>query len=186
MENLDQTSPPLVLTRYREFYIIAKEAFHSMKTLLDDAVEIRIIDGEISTIKSWDKGKSYRQAMICTVFGVTFLEAYTHLKIVKTFGENSAISLDRKTLKDKFDKLGITDEEIINLSERVRDVRNMISHEKAYIRHRELVDGKKYDSPYFSTAQDEAEKTIFLVDFVIEYFRDKDKLDNFMKEMSSY
>lgn len=154
-KNSDKFAP----TNIRVFYNIAKESYLEMVDQVN-ANKRPKTNGEMGWIISFDpERKSLKNALITIVFCSVFLEALLHLLMVSRKGLKVSQDNDRKTYKDKLKILECDNQEMLNLSERLRIARKEIVHEKAYD-----------NQNTFLNAQDEATIAIEFIDKVIEYF----------------
>ena len=102
--------------------------------------------------------KSFKQAIVCIAFAGMWFEALVHLVMVDHFGEEVANDWDRRSYRNKFEKLGCKDQEILDQIQRFADSRNDLMHEKAH-----------WNQDHFTTAQKEAEGAIEFIKIVSEF-----------------
>lgn len=90
-------------------------------------------DGSTGWIVAYDPNQtSFKQAMISLVFTGMWLEAMTHLLIVKAHGKDKFKKYDSKVYEEKLSLLGCTDQELLDSVSRFRKARKSLVHEKAY------------------------------------------------------
>jgi hypothetical protein len=151
-------------TNIRIFYSIAKESYEEMVMEVNSNRRSKP-NGENGWIISYDpERKCFKNALITIIFCSIFLESLLHQLIVNRKGLKICKDNDNKTYEEKLKILDCEDQEIIDLSGRLRSVRKEIVHEKAY-----------FNQKKFCVAQDEATMAIEFIDKLIEYF----EIENF-------
>jgi len=156
----EDNSGRLIFTNTRIFYSIAKESLAEMDVHFN-ADRRPKPNNEPGWIITFDPDqKSFKSALITIVFCGIFLEAILHLLIVKHNGIEIYKQYDHKTYEDKLKLLGCDDETIMKLCEHFRNARREIVHEKAHL-----------DQKSLRIAQDEAKKSMELIDKVVAYFK---------------
>ena len=104
-------------------------------------------------IRNYDPTSAgFKQALITIVFVGVWLEAATHLALVHRFGLDKAAEHERLTYVPKLRLLGITDQAALDRAERLRNARNELVHEKAFL-----------NSKSIRVAQDEADNAYELL-----------------------
>ncbi len=153
-----------MITNFQVYRAIAKDAF---KVVQSEASlrKRQKPDGSPGHIITPDpEQKSFKQAMVCIVFTGMWYEALVHLVMVDRFGEKEAKRWDRRSYRNKFEKLGCADELILDQIQKFADSRNDLMHEKALWNQGRII-----------TAQKEAEQAIEFMGIVNSYI---DQLGN--------
>lgn len=136
-----------VYTNAAVYKAIAEEAYQKM-VLSIKASRRPKPDGSAGSIVTYDSNQtSFKQAMISLVFTGMWLEAITHLLIVKAHGEDKFKEYDFKSYEEKLRLLGCTDQELLNSASKFRKARKSLVHEKAH-----------FDDGEIRFAQKEAER----------------------------
>jgi len=91
------------------------------------------------------KQRSFKNSLVTIVFTGMWLEALTHLLIVRDYGEDKYREYDRRIYEDKLRLLGVKDESFLAQVADFRATRKELVHEKAY-----------FDNGTIKTAQKEA------------------------------
>ena len=100
-----------IISNVTVYKAIAEEAYSDMVQLVNSGRK-RKTDGSDGWIIQLDpEQKSFKKAMISIVFTGMWLEALTHLLIVKKFGEKKFKEYDFKSYEEKLELLGITEKE---------------------------------------------------------------------------
>lgn len=135
----------LVVTNVSIYKAIAEEAYAQVA---EAAKKDRTPkpDGSGYILRYDPEYRSFKNSMIAVVFTGMWLEALTHLLIVRDHGEDKYREYDRKSYEDKLRLLGIKDEALLSQVAQFRTTRKELVHEKAY-----------FDSGTIKTAQKEAE-----------------------------
>ena len=121
-----------VLTNAAVYKTIADEAYEKMGQSMEAGRRPKP-DGSAGWIVTYDPNQtSFKQAMISLVFTGMWLEAMTHLLIVKAHGMEKAKEYDFKSYEEKLTLLGCTDQELLNSVSRFRKARRSLVHEKAH------------------------------------------------------
>ena len=148
-----------VFTNVAIYKAIADEAYHKMVQSVE-AGRRRKPDGSAGWIVTYDPDQtSFKQAMISVVFTGMWLEAVTHLLIVKVHGKDKFKEYDFKSYEEKLTLLGCIDQELLNSVSRFRQARKSLVHEKAH-----------FDDAEIRWAQKEAENAHELLLAVNEHF----------------
>jgi len=135
---------PFIVTNVSIYRGIAEDAYAKMQELREAARRPR---GDGGWVVTYDPDhRDFRYACIATVFVGIWLEAATHLAIVRDHGVEKAREFDRRLYEDKLRLLGYTDGVLIERAARLRRARNELVHEKAHL-----------DSGEIRFAQDEAD-----------------------------
>lgn len=141
----------LIITNVFVYKSIAEDAYiqavetekKSRTTRLDNSGYVLRYDPEHTSFKS---------SIITVVFAGMWLEALTHLLIVRGHGEKKYREYDRKSYEDKLRLLGVEDEELLLLVGQLRATRRELIHEKAH-----------FDIRTIKIAQKEAELAIKVI-----------------------
>lgn len=151
-----------VLTNAAVYKSIADEAYEKMVQSTEAGRRPKP-DGSVGWIVTYDPNQtSFRQAMISLVFTGMWLEAVTHLLIVKAHGIEKAKEYDFKSYEEKLALLDCTDEKLLNSVLRFRKARRSLVHEKAY-----------FDDGEVRWAQKEAENAHELLVAIQERFSEQ-------------
>lgn len=135
----------LVVSSAEIYKAIADEAYQKM-VHLEEVGRRPKQDGGAGWIITYDPGQnSFKQSMISIVFTGMWLEAFTHLLIVKKYGKVKFKEYDHKSYEDKLQLLGCTDTAILDRVLSFRKIRKSLVHEKAHL-----------DDGQMKVAQDEA------------------------------
>lgn len=134
-----------VITNVSVYKAIAEDAFAQVveATEMDRTPKP---DGSGYILRYDPERTSLKSSMVTVVFTGMWLEALTHLLIVRDHGEEKYREYDRKSYEKKLRLLGIEDEELLSLVVQFRTTRKELVHEKAH-----------FDSGTVKTAQKEAE-----------------------------
>ena len=134
-----------VVTNVSIYKAIAKEAYAQV---LEASQKNRTPkpDGSGYILRYDPDRTSFKSSLITVVFTGMWIEALTHLLIVRDHGEEKYREYDRKSYEEKFRLFGIEDEELLSLVAKFRATRKELVHEKAH-----------FDIGTIKTAQKEAE-----------------------------
>jgi len=136
----------IIITNVAVYREVVEESYASMQETMRKQCRPKA-NGEPGLIKTYDPSKkSFKQAMICTVFAGMWLEAALHILLVRRNGEDVAKKADKKTWEEKLQILGVCDNEILGIVCKFRRSRKDLVHEKAF-----------FTQDAVSIAQDEAE-----------------------------
>ena len=119
----------ITLTNVSIYRSIAEEAHQKMHESLVAGRRPRPDGGWI--IKYDPTRTSFKQALIAIAFTGMWLEAATHLAIVREYGLDTAKESDRKFYEDKLQLLGRSDRTLIERAKRLQLARRELMHEKA-------------------------------------------------------
>ena len=121
-----------VFTNAAIYKAIADEAYQKMVQSVEAGRRPKP-DGSAGWIVTYDPTQtSFKQAMISLVFAGMWLEAMTHLLIVKVHGKDKFEEYDFKSYEEKLMLLGCTDQELLNSVSEFRKARRLLVHEKAH------------------------------------------------------
>jgi len=144
-----------VFTNLHIYQSIALGAFDIVQTELESCRQPKP-DGSPGWIITFDpEQKSFKQAMVCIAFAGMWYEAIVHLKMVELLGESTAKEWDRRSYRNKLEKLGCTDQLTLDQVQEFADARNELMHEKAY-----------WNQDTATTAQKQAEKAVKFINTV--------------------
>ncbi|MEK6725220.1 MAG: hypothetical protein AABY54_01525 [Deltaproteobacteria bacterium] len=130
---------------------IVDESYSEMKSI-DAGSKVQREGGE-GWVKQYDpESRSFKKAMIITVFTGMWLEASLHLLIVRKFGEQKFKDYDFKSYRDKLVLLNISDQSLLDEVDKFKLTRKELVHEKAY-----------FDKGVVKMAQSEAELAYSIV-----------------------
>ena len=120
-------------------------------------------DGSPGYIVTLDpEHKSFKQAMICIVFTGMWFEAITHLAMVDLLGKEVARQWDRRSYRNKLQKLGCKESPLLDRLQTFVDSRNDLIHEKAH-----------FNQDTWKTAQKESDKALEVMSEVDEFIKSK-------------
>lgn len=143
-----QTGAPskLIISNIAAYRLIADEAYREMAEELEARRRPKP-DGTPGWVVTYDPSQSsFKKALISIIFTAVWLDALTHLLIVRKLGRGAAKKHRNKSYEDKLELLGIADVDLLHCVSRFRKTRNEIVHEKAH-----------FDSGEVKTAQKEAQ-----------------------------
>lgn len=135
----------IVITNVSTYKAIVEEAYAQV---VEEGKKDRTPnpDGSGYILRYDAEQRSFKNAMVAVVFTGMWLEALTHLLIVRDHGEDKYREYDRKIYEDKLRLLGIEDETLLTQVAQFRITRKELVHEKACI-----------DGSTIKTAQKEAQ-----------------------------
>lgn len=141
---------------------IADEAYQKMVLSIETGRR-PMPDGSPGWIVTYDPNQtSFKQAMISLVFTGMWLEAVTHLLIVKAHGKDKFKEYDFKSYEEKLRLLGCTDHELLNSASKFREAWKSLVHEKAH-----------FDDDEIRWAQKEAESAHGLLVAIHNHFSEQ-------------
>lgn len=151
-----------LLSNVQIYYAIAKESIEEMKiqTKTHSRPKPNRAKGQIKIFDPKQKG--FKSALVTIVFCGICLDALLHLHIGKRLNRKSCKETDHQTYEQKLILLGCADVELLESCKHFRESRNELVHEKAY-----------FDNGKIRVAQDEAEKSMTLLDGVCQFLKVK-------------
>ena len=153
-----------VITNVAVYREVVEESYATMRETMRKQCRPKA-NGEPGLIKTSDPSrKSFKQAMICTVFAGMWLEAELHIQLGWRCGKDVAKDADRKSWEEKLRTLGVVDEELLKKVGEFRRSRKDLVHEKAF-----------FSQDFFSTAQDNAELAYHVVRLVEALLKTRDQ-----------
>jgi hypothetical protein len=85
-------------------------------------------------IHTYDPSQTaFKSAIVSIVFTTIWLDAVTHLLIVRELGEREFRKHDRDSYEGKLRLLRVDDDDLLSRVSRLREVRRELVHEKAYL-----------------------------------------------------
>lgn len=151
-----------VVTNIAVYKAIADEAYEEMVRSIATMRRPKP-DGSPGWIITYDpKQTSFKQSMISIVFAGMWLEAFTHLLIVKNFGKEKFKEYDRKSYEEKIRLLGCTEMKLLDRVAQFRTTRKSVVHEKAHL-----------DDGEIKKAQNEAENAHEMLVAIYEHFKNQ-------------
>jgi len=134
----------IVITNISTYKAIAEDAYESIIEA-DNRQRTPKPDGSGWIIQYDPNHLSFKNSMIAVVFTGMWLEALTHLQIIKKFGEDKFREYDFKSYEEKLNLLGVSDSDLLAKVKRFRETRKELVHEKSNL-----------DDGTIKTAQEEA------------------------------
>ena len=135
----------IIITNVAVYREVVEESYATMRETMRKQCRPKA-NGEPGLIKTYDPSrKSFKHAMICTVFAGMWLEAELHIQLGRR-GKDVAKEADKKTWEEKLQILGVCDNELLGMVCKFRRSRKELVHEKAF-----------FSQDVISTAQDNAE-----------------------------
>jgi len=120
------------------------------------------LNGEVGRVNVFDpEQKGFKKALVTIVFCGVCLDATLHLYIGKYLGPDKCEKHDRKTYEEKLSLLGCADVSLLDSCKHFRLCRKEIVHEKAYL------------DKNIRSAQNEAEKSMLLLNNVFDFLKNK-------------
>lgn len=90
-------------------------------------------DGSGYIIKYDPTQASFKKSMIVVTFAGMWLEAIFHLFMVRNHSKNQFTKHDKDSYKAKLERMGISNTEILDSTEKFQKTRNELIHEKAFM-----------------------------------------------------
>lgn len=126
----------IVPTNASTYRAISEDAHASMRELMAAGRRPRGDGGWIITCDP--TRSSFKQACITIVFAGVWLEASTHLAIVRQHGLAKAKEFDRRSYEEKLRLVGQSDTPLLARAKRLQGARRELVHEKAHVDSGEL------------------------------------------------
>ena len=112
------------------FFSVAEESYSTMKEAT--AAGRRPNPSGSGHIISWDVNRtSFKHACITVAFAAMYFEALIYLLVLRDFGEEEAIKIDRMLYEARLEKIGVTDSDLLTSARQFREARKGLIHEKA-------------------------------------------------------
>lgn len=145
-----------IISNIQTYLKIATESLEESERLLDSNRHPKPNDEAGHIITADLQQRSFKHALIALVFAGVFLEALLHIEGCRRLGRKDYEKIDRCVYREKLEKLGICDKDILDGSDRLRLTRKEVLHEKA------VLDASN-ENAKIRFAQREARKAIDLV-----------------------